>query len=206
VPEPSYGPTLNQQEALSPTGPLHAQGPGDLTRWMGLPWQADTAYCRSGYDLSYDPFIPTFWPARVPNQVLTQAAYKIAVDSSKNPEERLAAFLTRRYSWVEPLHGTTAGQMEQMVRIFGDMALLEAQKGSTDLPELPPVMLVASFGPEIPEPPAPSLEPAVKLLAAEGAPAASPAEQLRQRALAEAGWDSDEERKRAPLPVRHPKK
>ena len=205
-PDPTYGSTINQQEVLSSTGPLHAQGPGDLTRWMGLPWQADTAYCRSGYDSSYDPFIPTFWPARVPNEVLTDAAYKIAVDPSKRPEERLAAFITNRYSWVNPLHGTTAGQMEQMVRIFGDMALLEVRKGATDLPELPPVMMVASFGPEIPEPPAPSAQPAVKLLAAEASPAVQPAEQLRQRAVAEAGWDSDEERKRAPLPVRHPKK
>lgn len=204
-PNPPYGSTLNQQEVLSRTGPLHAQGPGDLTRWMGLPWQADTAYCRSGYDSSYDPFVPTFWPARVPNQVLTQAAYTIAVDPAKTPEERLAAF-TQRYSWVAPLRGTTAGQMEQMVRIFGDMGLLEVRKGSTDLPDLPPVMMVASFGPEIPEPPAPVAKPAAELLAAKAAPAEQPAEQLRRRAVAEAGWDSDEERKRAPLPVRHPKK
>ena len=77
APDPLYGPTLSQQVALSRTGPLHAQGPGDLTRWMGLPWQADTAYCRSGYDADYDPYVPTFWPARVPNQVLTDAAYTI---------------------------------------------------------------------------------------------------------------------------------
>ena len=59
-------------------GPLYAQGPGDLTRWMGLPWQADTGFCRSGYTApgyTYDPYLPTFWPARVPNQVLTEANY-----------------------------------------------------------------------------------------------------------------------------------
>jgi hypothetical protein len=208
-PDPLYGLILSQTVALSPTGPLHAQGPGDLTRWMGLPWQADTAYCRSGYDTAYDPFVPTFWPARVPNQVLTDAAYTIAVDPTRTPEERLAAFTTRRYSWVAPLSGSTAQQMEQMVRVFGDMGLLEVRKGSTDLPDLPPVMRVASFGPQIPEPPAPAVEAAAKALAAmaaETAPRLGPAELLRRRAAVEAGWSSDEERLHAPLPVRHPKR
>jgi hypothetical protein len=45
-----------------------------------------------------------------------------------------------------------------------------------------------------------------ELVAAEAASEVAPDEQLRRRAVAEAGWDSDEERKRAPLPVRHPKK
>lgn len=203
TPEPDYGPTLDQQVVLSPTGPLNAQGPGDLTRWMGLPWQADTAYCRSGYDSSYDPFVPTFWPARVPNEVLTDAAYAIALDSSKTPEERLAAF-TQRYSWVAPLHGTTAEQMKQMIDVFGSMGLLEVRKGATDLPDLPPVMMVASFGPQVPEPPAPGAQPAPELAAAEAAPA--PEEQLRKRTIAQSGWSSEEERRNAPLPVRLPKK
>lgn len=205
-PEPTFGPKLTQQEVLSRTGPLHAQGPGDLTKWMGLPWQADTAYCRSGYDADYDPFVPTFWPARVPNQVLTEAAYRIAVDPSKKPEERLAAF-SQRYSWVGPLHGTTAGQMEQMVRVFGDMGLLETKEGATDLPDLPPTMLVASFGPAIPQPRVSTAAAAAKpMLTADGAAAQHPERLLRQRAVAEAGWDSEEERTNAPLPVRHPKR
>ena len=44
-----YGPSLSSAVALSPAGPLHGQRAGDITRWMGLPWQGDTAYCRSGY-------------------------------------------------------------------------------------------------------------------------------------------------------------
>ena len=38
APEPDYGTTLTQQQALSVNGPLYEQGPGDLSRWMGLPW------------------------------------------------------------------------------------------------------------------------------------------------------------------------
>ena len=30
--------------------PCSAQGAGGVSRWMAVPWQADTASCRSGYD------------------------------------------------------------------------------------------------------------------------------------------------------------
>jgi len=58
-PEPDYGPDLTQAIALAPGGPLYAQGPGDISRWMALPWQGDTAFCRSGYEPDYDPYVPT---------------------------------------------------------------------------------------------------------------------------------------------------
>ena len=53
--------------ALSADGPLAGSGPGDVTRWMAVPWQADTASCRSGYQYGptpVDPYLPTFWAAR----------------------------------------------------------------------------------------------------------------------------------------------
>ncbi|HEX8432008.1 MAG TPA: LodA/GoxA family CTQ-dependent oxidase, partial [Longimicrobium sp.] len=149
VPEPDYGPVLTQEIALSPDGPLHAQGPGDLTRWMGLPWQADTAFCRSGYDTSYDPYVPSFWPARVPNQVLSADGYAAALDTAATREERLAAF-TNRAQWTRPLVRDTAAAMEQMVHIFGEMGLVEVREGACDDPELPRVMMVESVGPNFP--------------------------------------------------------
>jgi len=199
TPEADYGTWLTPAVALSLTGPLHAQGPGDLTRWMGLPWQADTGFCRSGYDTEYDPFVPTFWPARVPNQVLTEPNYKIVIDLHEPRDRRLAAF-TARMVWGEPLKGSTAGQMEQMVRIFGDMGLVEVRDGVANDPEFPAMMMVASFGPGV-RPPAP---PAVAAAAAQlAAPAEHPGRALRGLALREAGWESEEQREKAPLPVRH---
>ena len=149
APDPLYGSTLTQPEVLGRNGPLFAQGPGDLTRWMGLPWQADTAFCRSGYDPTYDPFQPTFWPARVPNFVLTDQDYAVVMDPSQPRPHRLEAF-TNRTSWNDPLQGDTAGQMEDMVRIFGSMGLLEPRPGPVNDPDLPPVMLVATYGPDVP--------------------------------------------------------
>jgi len=87
---------------------------------MGLPWQADTAFCRAGYDATYDLYHPTFWPARVPNHVLTDVDYAVVIDPEQPRPRRLQAFVTRT-SWVEPLTGSDAQQMEQMVRVFGSM-------------------------------------------------------------------------------------
>jgi hypothetical protein len=215
-PPPDYGPTLTPEVALSPTGPLYAQGPGDLSRWMGLPWQADTGFCRSGYaskTYSYDPFIPTFWPARVPNQVLTADAYEVVRDTGRPRQERLDAF-TRRALWVRFLDAkTTAGQMEQMVDIFGDMGVVEMREGVPDDPDFPPVMGVEALGGALAHPAA-ALEAAApgaapddaeaQALAAEAA--ASPEDALHLANVRRAGWASLEEADAAPTPVHHPRK
>jgi hypothetical protein len=60
-----YGPTLKPIIAFSVGGPLYASSPGDITKWMAVPWQTDSASCRSGYEAEYDPYLPTFWPYRV---------------------------------------------------------------------------------------------------------------------------------------------
>ncbi|HEX6037323.1 LodA/GoxA family CTQ-dependent oxidase [Longimicrobium sp.] len=143
--EPDYGPTLTQAQVLAADGPLWAQGPGDLSRWMGLPWQEDTAFCRSGYEPSYDPSLPTFWPARVPNQVLTQADYERVMDTRLSREERQAAF-NRRELWTRLLGKDSVTppqvQMMNMVKRFGDMGVVEVRPGVKDDPDFPSTMMV----------------------------------------------------------------
>jgi hypothetical protein len=132
--EPDYGVVMNPGEMLGllPFGPLGPQVPGGITRWMALPWQTDTASCRSGYIKSYDPYLPTFWPARVPNQVLTEASYDIVMDTQQPLAARLAAF-ARRVAWVRPLgsHGYTS-QLNNMIANFGDMGVIEQRPGPGD--------------------------------------------------------------------------
>ena len=191
--EPDYGETLDQKKALSATGPLHNQGPGDITRWMGLPWQGDTAYCRSGYNTDYDPFLPTFWPARVPNQVLTEQDYAVVVNPAEPRETRLQAY-AQRTSWNQPLHGSAAQQMEQMVRVFGSMGLLELREGVKGDPAFPEVMLVASYGPDV------AADDKAESSALAGLTAAKPTGAHSQRA---ANFTSPSEAALAPVPVRH---
>lgn len=193
-----YGTELTQIAALAPNGPLHAQGPGDLTRWMGLPWQADTSMCQSGYSPDYDPYLPTFWPARVPNYVLTKKNYDVVVNLSESRERRLAAF-SDRMNWNSALSGTSPEQMLMMVRIFNQMGLLEVRDGVIGDPVFPEKMLVASFGPDvtIPDPPHPS-----RMMAAPPS-VGTPLEILRQHTLRQAGSQADEER---PFPIHHPER
>ena len=201
--ERDYGPTLNQAQILSRQGPLYAQGPGDLNRWMGLPWQADTAFCRSGYDPQYDPFAPTFWPAHVPNQVLSAADYAVVVDPHQPIARRIEAF-TSRTDWNKPLHGGTAEQMEQMVRVFGSMGLVEVRPGVAGDPAFPARMMVASYGPDVAPADATSLgaaapatAPEEKVAVARGVPHPKVGPRVRG-----ANFASHEEARAAPLSVR----
>jgi hypothetical protein len=142
---PSMGPQLTYQNVTVEGGPLYEQSPGDLTRWMAVPWQTDTASCRSGYvpslELAFDPYLPTFWPARVPNHVLTQADYDTVLDSSLPLAERRAAF-ERRAAWLRFLPGDYKLQLATMVTSFGKLGVVAAQPGPTDSDDFPPILSV----------------------------------------------------------------
>jgi hypothetical protein len=144
-PEPDYGKTLTPAEALSYNGPLYAQSPGSITRWMAIPWQTDTASCRSGYDPQYDPYLPTFWPARVPNQVLSVEQYRKVMDKKLPRAERLAAYNTRE-DWDRTLGVGYEHQLQTMVEHFDHQGIVEVRPGIAGDPDLPPVMQVEDRG------------------------------------------------------------
>jgi hypothetical protein len=147
APEPDYGDVLLPQQVYSqgqptPGGPLYFNGPGDLTRYMAVPWQTDTSSCRSGYVPQFDPYLPTFWPARVPNQVLTEADYRTIMDPGAPLQERIAAFRRRAvwYRFLGPDYDYL-GQIDTMVHHFGDLGLV-ARLAGPGIPELPPELFV----------------------------------------------------------------
>ena len=140
----AFGPLLTQEGLFSPNGPLYDQGPGDLTRWLALPWQVSVTLCRSGYDPEYDPYLPTFWPAIVPNQVLTVDSYQKVTDERLPRIDRLAAFAERQ-PWTRNLKGTLLDQMTQMVSAFDRMGVIEGRAGVLNDPELPSEMLVETL-------------------------------------------------------------
>lgn len=126
--EPAPTVDLTADLALG-NGPIGPQFPGGITRWMAVPWHTDTASCRSGFTDSYNPYLPTFWPARVPNHVLTEADYEIASDSDREDEERLVAF-AKRAAWPRTLGGGPyMKQVESMVYNFGRMGVVEPREG-----------------------------------------------------------------------------
>lgn len=139
---PGLGEVLTSDGVTIPNGPLYGQQAGGITRWMAVPWQTDTASCRSGYDKSYDPYVPSFWPARVPNQVLTKQNYQIVMDAKKPLGERLAAFANRA-AWINPL-GTTSytDQINNMIHHFDHLGVVEVHPGPVDQTHFPATMEV----------------------------------------------------------------
>lgn len=126
---PGLGESITYDAITLPHGPLAGQQAGGITRWMAVPWQTDTASCRSGYDQQYDPYVPSFWPARVPNQVLTSENYDIVMDKSKPLSERQAAFANRA-SWIEPLGNTGyTDQINNMIKHFDHLGVVAVRPG-----------------------------------------------------------------------------
>ncbi|MDH5674169.1 MAG: LodA/GoxA family CTQ-dependent oxidase [Myxococcales bacterium] len=148
-PEPDYGDELEPAAVYAggwskptsiygtgtPGGPLWGQRAGGLTRWMAVPWQTDTASCRDGYDAAYDEYVPTFWPARVPNQVLAEDDYETLMDKAQPKTRRLAAYRNRE-EWLRVLPGGYLDQIRRMVDDFSDLGVVLRQPGPDDAHEL----------------------------------------------------------------------
>jgi hypothetical protein len=126
----------------SVAGALTGSSPGDITRWMAVPWQTDTASCRAGYDPSFDPYLPAFWPARVPNHVLSREQYERVLDSTLPDSQRRQAFDTRE-EWFRWLAGDYIREINRMVTEFGKLGIVERRPGPGD-PLFPAEMYVES--------------------------------------------------------------
>jgi hypothetical protein len=110
-----YGSTLTPAVALGVGGPLDGSGAGSLTRWMGVPWQTDEASCLSGYDPTTYLSLPSFWAARVPNQVLSADAFNRLSDATTNLPQRLKHF-DYRQDWLRDLGTNYVGKINKMIR------------------------------------------------------------------------------------------
>ncbi|MFM0336865.1 LodA/GoxA family CTQ-dependent oxidase [Paraburkholderia fungorum] len=142
--EPDYGAVLTPDDIDEPCS---AQTAGGITRWMAVPWQTDTASCRSGYQKSYDPYLPTFWPARVPNQVMSQQAYETVTNEHLSIDERLRAF-AKRAAWIRPLGNVSyQDQINNMIKDIAQMGIVEVRDGPTDQAGFPSILEVEQLPP-----------------------------------------------------------
>jgi hypothetical protein len=154
--DPDYGAFLNQVTVLGASGPLSGSGPGDITKWMSVPWHADAASCMQGYPVfetaqggpfNVDPYLPTFWAARVPNEVLTSLDYQTVMDTKAPLADRIAAF-NRRRDWTRNLFKTSTPYIEQltnMVKAFDTMGVVEQRPGIANDPNFPGQMHVETL-------------------------------------------------------------
>jgi hypothetical protein len=174
LPEPDYGDSLTPETALAQGGMLSASGPGDVTKWLAVPWQTDTASCRAGYrgtEFPADDQIPAFWPSRVPNSVLDEKDYEVILQNPHDPAAQARAFHTR-VPFLKPLNldAPFLSQLEKMVESFDELGVLERREAEAG-PQLPKVMYVQTSArgaadgaaPPLPQARQPEIQPILKL-------------------------------------------
>lgn len=152
-----YGPLMNSDVIGLPEGPLKGgQVAGGITRWMAIPWHCDTASCRDGYQPDYDPYLPTFWPARVPNNMLNESMYSKVMDPSLSEQEREQAFAWRQ-AWLDDLPVTEpvtyTKQINAMIHHFDSLAVVQGRDGVEDDVRFPAAMQVGMVSDKTPEGP-----------------------------------------------------
>ena len=100
------GPELTPKILLTTNlsrSPIGRQMPGDLTRWMGIPWQCDAFSCQS-VDFEEDFPTATWWPALLPIDVLPEEFYLRAIDTSLSVDERIM-YSNQRVRWSRRIAG-----------------------------------------------------------------------------------------------------
>ena len=126
-PEDDFGTILTPSIALGPDGPCAASGPGTLTRWMGVPWQTDEASCLDGYNTSTYLPLPSFWAARVPNEVLSMESYERLGDPAL-PELQRTKHLDYRQIWLRDLEkgsgSSYQGRINNMVKQWNLLGII----------------------------------------------------------------------------------
>lgn len=78
--------------------------PGDLTKWMGIPWQSDAGSCQAVFVEKQYP-VPSWWAANLPVFVLNEDAYKQLQNPDILDETKLFIY-ANRLPW---LHTTDTG-------------------------------------------------------------------------------------------------
>lgn len=133
-PKDDYGPTLTAEEAMGPGGVVEASGPGTLTWWMGVPWQTDEASCLSGYELGTYLSLPSFWAARVPNQVLSQRSYERVIDESLPAGQRMK-HLYYRLDWLRYFGPSYEKRINDNVEKWDKLGILTEREAPADYSE-----------------------------------------------------------------------
>ena len=126
------------------------QLPGDLTRWMGIPWQCDAFSCQQ---VSFSNDFPTavWWPALLPVDVLPEAYYRMVMDPDVPPAER-SRFVARRVAWSRGVagigyhaHASYTDGLNQMVSLWDQMGFVVRRDGPKDAgrpPDIPSELYV----------------------------------------------------------------
>ncbi len=137
-PEVDFGPTLKPGDVISMFiagipipgngGPLNSQRPGDLTKWLSIPWQLELVACSPGVLPGADPYLPAFWPTRIPDNVLTKEKLDTIKDGDSTPTQKQQAF-TSRARWTRSIQGFWMAQAAEISDAFYRLGIIQQVSG-----------------------------------------------------------------------------
>ena len=124
--------------------------PGDLTKWMGIPWQSDAGSCQAVYTYSQYP-VPAWWAANLPVYVLTAESMAKVRDESILADTRRGIYANHTL-WLQTTDTGYVGYHAEggyqngliaMVYQWKDIGVVSGAKADTDLDGIPPVVYVS---------------------------------------------------------------
>ncbi|MFM2045813.1 MAG: hypothetical protein RLY86_4389 [Pseudomonadota bacterium] len=131
TPEKAFGGFEGRPPAIGP------QKPGDLTRWMGLPWQCDAFSCQYVM-FSNDLPVANWWPALLPIDVLPELYYQGVMDPNLSAAERVK-FFNSRVLWSRGVAGigyhaeaSYTDGLNSMLYLWSRMGFVVRRPGPTD--------------------------------------------------------------------------
>jgi hypothetical protein len=135
----NYGDVLTPEVCIGPRGPYDGVAAGALTRFLGVPWQTDGTSCNSAADYEPSTFLsmPTFWGARVPDQVLAKANYDCAEANWVDHPIQANKHFMLRVDWLRDVRGRI--YYERLVHMIEEWSqlgmVLPISDPPPDLPE-----------------------------------------------------------------------
>jgi hypothetical protein len=104
---------------------------------LGVPWQTDEASCLSGYDTTTYLPLPSFWAARVPNQVMSEDSYERMNVTEINIAQRLKHF-DYRQDWLREFGTQYLSKINKMIHEWHDLGIIAETKPRNEQNEFLP--------------------------------------------------------------------
>ena len=137
----------------NPKNWLWKSTPGDLTKWMGIPWQSDAGSCQTVFiDMQYP--VPAWWAANLPVTVLTSESMDKVRDTDLLPFTRQATFADR-LPWLYTANTGFVGYHAEagyqngliaMVYEWKNVGMVTGRQSDVTLDGVPPLVYIAYDG------------------------------------------------------------
>ncbi|MFA0964562.1 LodA/GoxA family CTQ-dependent oxidase [Roseivirga sp. BDSF3-8] len=152
----SFGLYMNADDVKASMDPANEESwlwkitPGDMTKWMGIPWQSDAGSCQLVFMDSQYP-VPAWWAANLPTDVLTEESLVKMQNDSVTEETRRSIF-ANRLPWLKTTDTGFVGYHAEggyqngliaMVYQWKDIGVVMGRKSNVSIDGVPETVYVS---------------------------------------------------------------